>query len=224
MDDELEIFSGLDQTIQVNALPTLNWVDTVFQQSVEEQDVNIAFRAANEMLTAFRVQGIGLSKLLYLMKTNWQEYKLDDSFEYTAFSVIGLSRTTIDRYITVWSMYANRTVPPDLQNRIMSQPMKNQIPIAKTLASGYTIDEESWELLAEAPDNSTILSIIRKVKNVPPRKGALGIHITPNGDLYAWVEGVHKTIGWLNLREAESDEVIKKAVTRIINNTGILRD
>lgn len=221
MTDELVVVSPLDQALDTENIELLDWIRSKGEESLQQHDISIIVAPLQAMVKMAKMNGLGLACGLYFIKKHWEEYKIDDEFTDYAFVELGLHRHTIDRYVDVWAMYDTNAVPDDFAPRIMQQNIKSQIPIAKAVAQGYEIDDATWEDLADATDYTEVAKIVREVKGREPRKGSMQIFLDRDGTLHAISDGMMYEIGYLNTME--EDDVVEKAVERIVNNSGILR-
>ena len=224
MSEDIEILSSLDQPIPYNTQEIEDEIDRIISEAIYTKDVSLVLSKGESLIGNFRASGLGLAKLLYEAHKNWDQFDAGDNFYDLVFDRIGISTTTIDRYITVWSMYDHNLVPVDLQGRLKAFPLKNQIPIAKAIEQGVEFSEAQWMNLSTAPDNSTILAEIRTAKGQPPRKNAMLIKLRRNGNLELYVDGQYKQLGWLNLDDAKNDLDIDRAISRILSGAGIMRE
>lgn len=223
---EGEPISSLDQPILFDPTPILNEVDRFYESALaSDNPAIILMNRAKEMIVRFRAGGLALSKLLYRMKCDWRRFGIKEKFEDIVFAYTGLNAVTVDRYVTVWMMYDKQLVPSDVQPYLLALPMRSQIPIAKALEQGHKFDESAWRQLVEAPDNVSIRDVIRTIKQQPMRKSGIIFMLHRNGDLTAKDsdDKVHY-VGWLDIEAAEKDEIVAKCITRLIDNSYIMRE
>jgi hypothetical protein len=220
--DELLMIGQFDQEIDVDDGWLLEKIDNIIQEALARKDVYIALNSCKTLKSIIKTSGIGLSKLLYLIYHYWDEFGVEDEFEDIVFEYVGLHRHTVERYVRVWGMYAEHKVPKQFMAEIQKKNIKDQIPIANALVQGYTISQENWEALAEAPDYNTVAQIIMEdVKQQESRKSSLKIYVDERGTI--WVkkgEAPRKFVGSLEIHSDE--EIVKMAIQRIIKNTGML--
>jgi len=226
MNDGIMIIDGLDQSLPYDNQSgwLFDKVDEILQESVDKRDVNIAFSACKQMIDISKLSGLGLAKFLYGIKQNWPHYMLneDESFDSMAFDRLGLRSETVNRYYRVWAMYADTVIPEIYIEAIRQRNIKDQIPIASALAQGYEFTDKDWQEISRAPNYSGIAKKMREIKGKPPRKNSLQITLKNDGTLMALYNDEQVFVGYLNLKE-ESDTTAK-AVERIVNNSGILKD
>ena len=217
-DSLLEITASLDQPIPFETGDILSQVDIVVNKALEEGDPEIGFNAGAILIKANRLAGIGLAKLAFKMKERWDEFEIADPFSDVAFQHWQISKLTLDRYIRVYEMFYNNEIPAELEERFLQRPMKDLVAISNMVAAGYPVPEPMWEVLAEAPNNATVLAEIRDIKGVEPRGNPLVIHLERDGTLKAWKNGEGIYIGYLALEEEDA----RNAVNRIIDKVGIV--
>lgn len=220
-DDELMIISPLDQSLDSDSSGILDWIDKLIDQSLKEHDASIVLNGLRGLIKVTKTSGLGLAKGLYLTKTNWAEFGIEDEFENVAYAELGIHRHTVDRYVDVWAMYARNAIPNEFIEQVQQQNIKAQIPIAKAIAQGYEIDFQDWKELANASDFTEVARLVREVKGKPPRKGSLQILMNFDGELKVFSDGEFYQLGWLNI--SSEAEPVHKAIDRIVSNGGVLR-
>ncbi len=220
MNDDLLILNGLDQSLSVDDSGILEQVTNIVAESLEQKDPYIALKFGANLIMASQLAGMGLAKLFYLMRENWDNYGREDDFDEVAYDYVGRTKSTVDKYVRVWEMYEQDLIPEELSSEIRQKNIKDQIPIASLLSQGYEPDEDEWQDLADAPDNSSVLAKVREIKGTAPRKGALLIYLTPDGTLQAEQQGKVEYVGYLNIDE--EGEIKQKAIQRLLKSAGVL--
>jgi hypothetical protein len=218
LDDEL--VSSLDQPIPYDPTKALDQIESFYRSAKEGKGVYLVLNKVKEIIGNFRTSGLILSKLLYMLHRDWDEYEVGDNFEDVVTAEIGISKITISRYLSVWTIFEHVSLTDNLTAQLQAKPMKSLIPIGTAIDQGYDIDEDTWQELAEAPDDATVRRLLRDVKGQEPRKNSLVIALERNGDLTAYRDGKQAFIGWLDVKK--DDEIITKAVKRIVDSTGIM--
>ena len=219
--DELLIISPLDQSIDVaDDEHVLEKIEQMIMDSITEGDYLKAIHICTQLIQVTKLSGLALAKSLYLIKSNWDKFTISDNFDDTLASRTGLTKATIQRYTSVWSMYAENKVPELFADTIKQMNIKSQIPIAQALDAGYEIDEDDWEELAEAPDFSTVNAKMRDIKGKEPRSHALMLLMDRDGGIKAIKQDKQVYVGWVNL--SDEDEVVQQAISRIIKGSGVL--
>jgi hypothetical protein len=214
----LEITASLDQPIPFEAADILSQVDVVVNKALEARDPEIGLNAGATLIKANRLAGLGIAKLSFQLQDRWAEFEIEDNFFDRASLYWQLSRPTIERYTRVWKMLVTEDIPEEIGDRLQQRPMKDLIAIANMVAQGVDVPDPMWEVLAEAPNNATVLAEIRDIKGVEPKTGSMIIHMERDGTLKAWKNGEGIYIGYLAIAEDGAE----KAINRIIDKVGIV--
>lgn len=223
MNDIQEITSSLDQpAVDFLTYTELQDIDKIFEQSLQERDIYIISKFIKQKTMQIKLAGWSLAKILYLLNTHWEEFEIQEDFENLIMQEFGISNVTASRYIRAWSLFAEKKIPEQLQAEIQSRPIKDVIAIANTVKQGYELSKDDWENLAYSPDNKTVLGILRDIKGEEPRSNQLTIVLKRNGDLYAYQNDQSSFLGYFDL--GVLDDIKTKALERIINNTGIVKE
>jgi hypothetical protein len=220
-DDELILLGGLDQPIPTDNDWALKRIDAIIQESIEKKNAYIALNACKELVGVMKIGGLSLAKGLYLIQENWDIYGLNDAFADVAYAYIGLHEYTVSRYCNVWKMFAKEIVPAEMMEELQQRNIKELIPVATAISQGYELGKSDWQEISEAPDFSTVSRLMRDIKGQPPRKGSLQLMIDRSGSLWAFQNNDRFFVGSLELNSDE--EVIQKAVQRIISNAGVMK-
>lgn len=220
--DELLNIGQFDQEIDTDDNWLLDKIDNIIHESLEKKDVFIALNSCRTLKTIIKTSGIGLAKLLYLIYSYWEDFGVEDEFEDVVFDYVGLHRHTVDRYVRVWGMYAESKIPAQFACEIQKKNIKDQIPIANALVQGYTITNDNWGLLVEAPDYHAVAQIILEdVKGLQPRKNTIRMYLDERGTI--WAKRGDEPRKFVGSLEIHSDEdVVKIVIQRIIRETGML--
>ncbi|OGH07418.1 MAG: hypothetical protein A2W22_03045 [Candidatus Levybacteria bacterium RBG_16_35_11] len=218
---DIVITSGLDQSIPISVDTVLDKVDTIFMQSLKEKDPYLALNEAKTVLQLANLSGWYLAKLLYLMEKNWTVYEIDDRFEDVVFSWMGLHRDTVSKYVKVWSLFAGTDVPESRKLQLLQRNIKDLIPIANAISQGYEIEDEDWEEISDAVDFNSLSEVMREIKGQEPRKNAMRIFMDNVGTLFVYHQDKEYFLG--SLEVSDDNEIVKKAINRIIKNSGIIQ-
>ena len=221
--DELLIISPLDQDLNLDDDDhILEKIEQMILESVEEGNYHKAIHICKQLIQITKLSGLALAKSLYLIKSNWDKFEMSDNFDDTISSTIGLHKATVQRYCSVWSMYAEQKIPKQYVEQIQQMNIKSQIPIAQALDAGYDIDEDEWKELSDASDFSTVNDKLRQIKGKEPRSQALRLEVDRDGTIYAWKKEERRYAGWLNFNDREHDGIVDQAIERIIKGSGLL--
>jgi len=218
--DELMLFSGLDQPVEITDDWAYQRIEDIINCSVAKRDAYIALDACKQLVSIGSLSGKTLAKGLYLIKKNWDQYDLDDEFEDIAFIHIGLHKHTVDRYVKVWALFEDGNIPDELKEEIQQRHIKELIPIANAVAQGYEIDVEQWQQLVNAADFYTISKLVRDIKHQVPRKSGITLQLSRAGEIWAYNLDNRYFVGSLEVNNEEP--TVQKAIERIKNNSNIL--
>lgn len=226
MSEDLQITEARDQAIMFDPDPFLREVDRFYEQALNSSNPPMTLlNKVKELSVQMSITGLALAKLLYRMRQDWDSFGIEEPFTDTVFVYVGKSPTTVDRYIQVWRMYAENNIPPAYKKAIQVLPMRSQVPIALTLRQGHELTDEDWAKLVNAPDNVSIREALREIKRQPMRRSGITFVLHRNGDLTATDSvGITHFIGYLNLKEYGTDEIVQRCIDRIVDNAYILRE
>ena len=167
------------------------------------------------------VSGHARAKLLYATSEWYKQEEPDKSFIDDVTSFTSMNKTVVDRYITVQKFIENHDIPKEIQDR----PMRDLIPIAKTLAQGYDISKEQWRKIKNTTNDGELRDVLRQVKGKAERKSAKVLKLDRDGSLYLYVKGQPKKfIGYLNVDDAENDTAIAEEIEKIKIKCGIIEE
>ena len=220
-DDELLIISPLDQSLDVEDEDgVLDKIRTIITNSIEEKDAKKALHVCYQIVKILKLGGLALAESLYMISSHWKELDVHDSFEDAVSSRTGLNKSTVQRYVSVWSMYAQEKIPSAYREQVKQMNIKSQIPIAQALDAGYEIDDDEWEELVDAPDFSTVNAKMRDIKGKEPRSHALILMIDRAGGIKVIKKEEQRYVGFLNI--SDENEIVQQAISRIQKGSGIL--
>jgi hypothetical protein len=220
--NDIEIVSPQDQPLSISKMDLfMKDIDESYAIALQNKNVLSVLCSAKDMLTGFRLRGLGLAKILFSLQRDWESFEVHDVFEDVVFAELGLSPVTVDRYIATWRMVDQHKIPAELQETVLSMPMKSLIPIAKTLEQGYDISEKDWDDLASSYDEASVRAKVRGIKGKEPRKGS-GMILTlfRDGSLNAIIDGGVVPVGFLNIES--KDPSVVNAISRIVENAHII--
>lgn len=221
--DDLLVVTSFDQSIATEDLSILDRIDSILEEAVREKNAYIALNACKSLVRVAKTSGIGLAKMLYHIYSKWDEFEIQDAFEDIVYEYVGLHKYTVHKYVRVWAMHQENKIPEKYEKEILQRNIKDQIPIANALVQGYKIEDENWEKLVDASDFTEVAKIVREdIKLKEPSIDALRLRIDNGGGIWAYKAGEKRLVGALNINN--TDEIVKQAVQRIINNCGIMED
>lgn len=222
--DAIEIV--FDTNIRHIATPTFRQAeqiaDSIIAKTRELQDPYYAFEALRQFDTLRNLVGIAKAKVLHFLNKYWVEFQIQTPFLETISAYSGLSNTeVIKRYIKIWDMFENGSVPEQFIDGLKAKPINELTPIMGALQAGYKLDEDNWEQVSELRGNHAISNYLREnVKKTEPRVQAIVYTLDKiDGMLYATTNGTRHRIGRLVLTGQE--EQGKRAIARLIENMHI---
>lgn len=183
-------------------------------------DINRATQLIVSLDALDNVSGHAKAKFLYGFNEWWQQNKPDDVFSDHIESTTGTKPVTTRRYIQAQKFIENYTIPKEIAQR----PMREIVPIASTLAQGFDISKDQWRKINLSTSSAEIGAILRDVKGKQPRKSARVIKLTRDGSLFGYKDNKKYFIGFLNINEAEKDEVLAEFIEKIKIGAGVLEE
>lgn len=202
-------------------------VDQITDAVERTGNIEIAAMFLRSASALTRAVGIAKAKLYYWLNHHFvHEQGQSETWLTSYLQECGVTDEplTIERYIKAWG--AVISAPPDVQDNLLVQPMKNLVLLGSTVAQGYEIEEDEWKLLSSSKDEHDFRGIINeRVKKVAPKTGSLQIKINmETGDIYAWSNGEKFFLGYLDVSAMQDNPTIDKAVNRIIDHSGIMKE
>jgi hypothetical protein len=199
-------------------------IDDVLQRSIAQNDPIIALQGVKQLEQVGRITGLGLAKLLWAVQDRWADYNTGEEFRDYVIEHTSLAWATVTRYCLVWEMYQKNTIPAALIDAIQSKTMRDQVEIAK-IEDRVDMKMADWKRIAKASNGREIIEIKRELTNLKPRKSGFSIKLRRNGDLEVWdSKHVRHHVGFLNVDDAKTNDIIQKAIDRIVRNTGIMEE
>lgn len=227
MNDDLTLgfVSGQDQPLpfQVQMVHAVeSQVDSIIMRCIALGSPDEAFEAGAQFITAGVVSGIGLAKLAVEIKKAWPHFEIGAEFEDVAYKQWGLSVTTLRRYMRIWEMRVSGDAPQELLDQIANRPLKDQQAIATLWESGELEDAGDWEKIAKTSTNAELLQTIREIRGTEQRSSSIVLRLERDGTIQAWTKDGTFYVGHLAVEEQDENELLRKAINRIINNSGII--
>lgn len=224
MTDELEIIAISPHTVFVSGKglteeDAMNAVDNVLNDLYDTNSLHNVDTAIDTLIGIQRFAGKSLAKILYGTELWWNNNNPVNNFYDYMESRHGLKQVTIDRYVTVWECVTTGMIPEDVAIR----PMRELVPIAKTLSHGHSITRRQFDKIVKATSTREIEDILRNIKGKSPRKSSMQIYWNRKGDLEVWKDNKKHFIGFLDKEAYENDEVARKAIDRILDSAGVIR-
>jgi hypothetical protein len=214
---------------QDNAI--FNQVDDVIQRALTTGDPLIALEFASKLQRDGLLKGLGIAKLMFKLKQNWQLFEvagIGDSFESMVESQNGYAPATVEKYIRMWeSIFENPELPDDIKNQLSGRPIGDLLLLTAASREG-SLSSRDWDEVTVASDTSKVKEIIRRARGeVTSSKSALTIMIQmrpdgiqPRGTITVSSNGERCVLGALLLDLPEDSA--QKAIARIIQRANIM--
>lgn len=164
------------------------------------------------------ISGFGRAQLLHGMKA-WatKNDKLQTFYTDAGLDTPG-SQVYADRLINLWQNIEDDKFPKD----ILKRQVRDLLPISIQLSQGVEFNEDEWNDLRMCTDSVEIQLTINKILKRPARKNTLTLQVDDKGTITAWYQDKPYFVGFLNI-EHETEEVIRKAIARIVDRSQIKR-
>ena len=185
----------------------------------DTKDVNRVIRVLDGLGSVEEITGHAKAKLLWGASEWWKQNKPAEDFadQVTSLST-KISRPTVDRYVLVWGLIEECIIPKE----IAEQPMRNLVPIAKTISQGYEISKEQWHKIDLCASDGELRDVLRKIKGKAERKSARVIKLDRQGSLWGWKDNKRYFLGSLNIQDAENDKVLAEFIEKIKISAGVI--
>lgn len=224
MNDDLDLVAVSPDTMFISGSSmteqdVYDAVDGTLEDLEVTRDSQKADQAIGTLITIQRVAGKALAKMLYGYKLWWDKNRTDDNFEDHLDSLYRLDKTFIDRRLTVWECIETGIIPEDVAER----PLRDLIPIAKTLSHGHPITRKQFDKIVKANNTREVENILRVIKGKEPRKASMQIYMSRDGSLNAWKDNKKVFIGWFDLEAYKEKELARQAIDRILDTVGVIR-
>lgn len=184
-------------------------------------DINHVMGVINALDEVEGVTGHAKAKLLWASSEWFKVNVTGENFGDHVESTTSTKKVTVDRYITVWKYVDNNTIPKEIADR----PMRELVPIAKTLSQGYDISKEQWRKIGMTTNDGELREVLRSIKGKAERKSAKVLRLERDGSLFLYIKGkAKKFIGFLNIKDAQTDTDIAEEIEKIKAARGILEE
>jgi hypothetical protein len=194
-------------------------IDLVIDELEKTGDISKSIQVLSILDGIEDTSGHAKSRLLYKMYT-W--YSLNEPEENFFDYIDSVSTTTkgitAKRYVLVQENILSGRIPKGIQ----SKPMRDLIPIATCLSQGYEINEKMWKKIALCSNDRELGDVLRQVKGKQPRKSARVIKLSRDGSLNGWKDNKKYFLGFLNVKDAETDKVLAEFIEKIKIGAGII--
>ena len=223
--------SDFDQPIDVVQEEFMHKVNRIIEASILEKSPDKAIKLCKFLIGATQLSGLALAKILYELQKNWWKFGIDEDFTDYIYKEIGKHHDTVDKYLAIADMLGNYA-PKDVKAQLEKMPVGSLIPIAHVVRQGYQLEHEDWQEFTQAINPNDVRRIVREIKGLKTgrdpsefaRRSLITLVLDRNGSIWVFNNNEERFfVGSLDVREAEDNEYVAKAIERIVGNTGILR-
>lgn len=199
-------------------------VDQVIITLHDTGDVNRVMNVINGLDAIDNVAGHAKAKLLYATNEWWRQNKPNEEFGDHVESTTTTRKVTVDRYVLTWKYVEDLVIPKEIAER----PMRDLVPIAKAVQymklHDKDLSKKDWQKISTTSNSAELSSVLQEIKGKKPKKNTKVIKLSRDGSLNLWKNNVKKFVGFLNIKEAETDIEIAEAIEKIIVSTGIVKE
>ena len=226
MVEDNELSNGVDLAVSLTPgdKKIFEMVDEVMDTVVCQGEVELAMAMARSLRRNVQASGLALAKLLYCLNQKWELVGGDDDMYEVLYSDAGISRSTIQKYITMWgAIFENPGVSAGVKEELKGKPIKSLLLLTAAAREGE-IDEETWEKVADTTTSSEVRGIVRDIRGErTSSREAIVLELNlKSGVLFARKGDMSEMVGVLNVMLREESSMIDAAITRIVNNCSIM--
>lgn len=200
-----------------------NFMDAIDAEIINLHDtgnINQVMKVLNGLSAVEDVSGHAKAKLLWGSSEWFKQNKPNESFSDHVESTTPMKKVTVDRYILTWSLIEELIIPKEIAER----PMRDLVPIAKTISQGYEISKEQWHKIDMCASDGELRDVLRKIKGKAERKSARVIKLDRQGSLWGWKDNKKYFLGSLNIQDAENDKVLAEFIEKIKVSASIVEE
>ena len=224
MSDELEVLHDS------NALPLseqdieiLEQVDDFIHDALVTKDITSVISFGRRLIRGFRIRGVVLSKLLYELVTNWDNFGVEDDYISVITNEMGVKIVTLVKYSNMWrTVFAESGISDAIKQRLLCKPVKSLLLLPALIEDG----DVNWDEIIDADTHEDLRDLIREKRGlVTSSKTALFIKLdSRTGQLSCKAGDTPFTpFGLFNLQLAETNLTVAHAIERICRDARILR-
>jgi hypothetical protein len=186
--------------------------------AIQQGDLDMAIDFCSRLVNLQKMSGLALAKALWMIHDNWNRFEIDEDFKMIMAIRLDIHPHTVERYVRVYDLLLH--APEEVVAQLESKNIGDLFPVANAVAQGYTVDDDTWKDIADAPSQTDVSRIVREdVKGAEPRATSLSLSINQAGEIWAWKSNQRYFIGSLEI--SNEDETVQKAIERIVKNSGI---
>ena len=224
-DQESEIVvSGSDISPLLNKgdIEFLDSIDGVIARAIVQADPGVVFEFGRSLWRDGHVKGLGLAKLLGKTAQQWSVFQMgevQERFEDAISAEIGISAQTARKYADMWeALFENPSISSYVKKALYGKPIKSLLLLT---AAARDEDDIDWDQVAAASTVNEVRDLVRDARGGKTSSGtSVSIIMSASGELRAKCGESSAIIGRLNVDI--DDPIIKKAIQRIVDRSGIL--
>lgn len=208
-------------TIDGNVLTEKGFMDSIDNELIHLHDTGDVNRASNviRQLDALdNVSGHAKARFLWGFHEWWKVNRNDENFADHVDTTTDTKPVTVKRYVKTWQYIEDCVIPKEIAER----PMRELVPIASHLSQGFDLSAADWRKINTSTNSSQIGEVLRNAKGRPARKSAKVIRLERDGSLFGYKGEQKYFIGFLNIKEAETDATLAEFIEKIKISAGIL--
>lgn len=207
--------------IDGNELTEKGFMDSIDNELIhlhDTGDINRATNVIRQLDALDNVSGHAKARFLWGFHEWWKVNRNDENFADHVDTTTETKPVTVKRYIKTWQYIEDCVIPKEIAVR----PMRELVPIASHLSQGYDLSAVDWRKINTATNLSQIGEVLRTAKGRPARKNAKVIRMERDGSLYGYKGEQKYFIGFLNIKDAETDATLAEFIEKIKISAGIL--
>jgi hypothetical protein len=200
-------------------------VDKAVSDSLLQADPQPALAFGRRLRREGQLKGLALAKLLAKLDQNWEMFKrtgIEEDVETIVEVEMGITPQTTRKYVRLWEdLFENADITESIKDRLYGKSIKSLLLLTAAARDGDDLD---WEAVASATNGAEIRDIVRGVRG-PATSSETSILLTMDrdGTIYArrGSDAERHMVGRLLIGEM-NNQIIERAITRIIERAGVL--
>lgn len=210
--------------------------DKTLGDALEKGSIGLCAEALRRFRALSWASSIALARLLHGVNQNWMEWEHEkgDTFLDWAVRETGMDRQTVKKRVCEWEFLYGNYVPKEYRRNIAEYTVRQldkvyslcvnaeenrQGGYLNIVEEDYQITDENWRALSEAVDEHMVADVVREIKGKEKNSNNMSLKIDADGTLWVYQGKREETIG--QLYTEKDSEVVKKAIRRICENSGI---
>jgi hypothetical protein len=214
--------SDISPLLSEGDMEFLNSIDGVIRSAIIQSDPGVIFDFGRTLWKDGHIKGLGLAKLLGKTSQQWSVFQMGEvteRFEDAISAEIGISAQTARKYADMWeALFENPSISTQDKKALYGKPIKSLLLLT---AAARDEDDINWKAVGEASTVNEVREIVRDARGgKTSSNSSVKIIMSANGEIRAKCGESSAVIGHLSVNE--EDPIIKKAIQRIVDRSGIL--